>query len=121
MIMEKDNTENRSKIVLAIILIAVGIFWFIGQINMQFHIFAIFKPLWGIFSHIGRIVFSWPMILMLVGLILLAGNRSGGWVLIILGGIFLLPRIFMFPHFPFTIIFPLILILVGGAMIIKRI
>jgi hypothetical protein len=119
--MEKDNTENRSKTVLAVILIAAGIIWFIGQLNIQYHFEEFFRPFFFIFSQVGRVIFSWPMILILVGLVLIAGKRSGGWVLIIIGGVFLFPRIFMLPHFPFSIIFPLILILVGGAIIIKRI
>ncbi len=118
--MEKETTENRSKIVLAVILITLGVLWLLGQINQQYHLGELFQPFYHIFSRIGRVIFSWPMILILVGLVLIAGKRSGGWILIVVGSLFLLPRIFMFPHFSFSMIFPLILILAGGVLITKR-
>ncbi|HPT31615.1 MAG TPA: hypothetical protein PLW67_07220, partial [Prolixibacteraceae bacterium] len=118
--MENGKTENGSKITLAVILIVVGIIWLFGQLGIQLHLAEFFQPFGMIFGKIGHLVFSWPMILILIGLILLAGNRNGGWILIILGGIFLLPRIFLIPSFPVSIIFPLLLILAGGALIIRR-
>ena len=118
--MEKENSANSSKLTLAVILIVVGIIWLFGLLNIHLHLGELFRPLWAVFGKIGHLVFSWPMILILIGLILLAGNRSSGWILIILGGIFMLPRIFLIPHFPVSIIFPLALILVGGALIIRR-
>jgi hypothetical protein len=119
--MEKENADNRSKIVLAVILIVVGIVWLLGQLNIQFHLSEFFWPFWSVFGKIGHLIFSWPMILILVGLVLLAGRRSGGWVLIIVGGIFMLPKIFLIPAFPISIFFPVVLIVAGGAMIIRRI
>jgi len=119
--MESVKKDNQSKMVLAVILIAVGIIWFISMINIRFHLEEVFWPFFRLFGHIGKIIFSWPMILIMVGLVLVAGQRSGGWILVIAGGIFLLPRIVGIPHFPVSVIFPLILILAGGALIMKRI
>ena len=118
--MEREKSENSSKITLAVILIVVGIIWLFGQLNIHLHLGELFRPIQMVFGKIGHLVFSWPMIMILIGLILIAGNRSGGWILIILGGIFLLPRIFLIPPFPASIIFPLFLILAGGALIIRR-
>jgi hypothetical protein len=119
--MEKEMKDNSSKKTLAVILIAIGMLWLIGTLNIHFYLDEFFRPVWLAFSKIGRVIFSWPMILVLVGLILIAGKRSGGWILVILGGLFLLPRIFLFPAIPASVIFPLALILVGGMMIIRRI
>jgi hypothetical protein len=118
--MKRENSENGSKITLAVILIMAGLFWLFGLLNIRLHLGEIFRPVWMVFSKVGGLIFSWPVILILVGLVLIAGKRSSGWVLIVLGGIFLLPRIFLFPAFPVSIIFPLALILLGGSLIIRR-
>jgi hypothetical protein len=119
--MEKENTKNRSREVLAIVLIALGIFWLLGQLNVQFHLENLFRPFYQVFSHIGRVIFSWPLIFVLVGLVLIAGKRQVGWILIVLGGIFLIPKIFLIPDFSFSFIFPVILLFAGIAMLVKRI
>ncbi len=119
--MEKDKTENRSKVVLAVVLIVLGIFWLLSQLNVHFHLENLFRPFYQVFSHIGRVIFSWPMILVLVGLVLIAGKRQGGWILIVLGGIFLIPKIFLIPSFSFSLIFPVLLVFAGIAMLVRRI
>jgi 4-amino-4-deoxy-L-arabinose transferase-like glycosyltransferase len=119
--MEKEIRDSSSKKTFAVILIAIGSLWLIGMLNIHLYFGEFFRPVWMIFQGIGKVIFSWPMILVLVGLILISGKRSSGWILVILGGIFLLPRIFIFPHFPTAIILPLALILIGGMMIIRRI
>ena len=118
--MKKENSENGSKLTLAVILIVIGMFWLFGLLNIHFHLGEFFRPVWMVFSKVGGVIFSWPVILVLIGLVLIAGKRSGGWILIILGGIFLLPKIFLFPVFPVSIIFPLALILIGGSLILRR-
>jgi hypothetical protein len=119
--MKKENSENGSKTTLAVILIVIGMFWLLGALNIHFYLGEIFRPVWMVFSKVGVVIFSWPVIIILVGLVLIAGKRSGGWILIIIGGLFLLPKIFLFPAFPVSIIFPLALILFGGLLIIRRI
>jgi predicted membrane protein len=96
------------------------VLWLIGQLGLHLHVAEIFSPFQMLFGNMVHLIFSWPMILILIGLILVAGNRSGGWILVIIGGISLLPRIFLIPSFPVSIIFPLFLILAGGALIIRR-
>ncbi len=117
----KNTTEDRSKLLLAVLLIFFGLLWLLKILGVHLHMENLFHPLQLIFSRLGRVIFSWPMILVLVGLILLAGKRSGGWILIVLGGIFLLPRIFHIPGFSLSVIAPLILIIAGAALIIKRV
>jgi hypothetical protein len=120
-VMEKENVENRSKLVVAIVLIVLGMFWFLGQLNVHIHFENIFRPFFHIFSRMGHVIFSWPMILVLVGLLLVAGKRQGGWILVVLGGIFLLPKIFIIPGFTFSMIFPVVLILAGVVMLIRKV
>jgi hypothetical protein len=90
----ENKPENRdSKVVLAWVLIGVGIFWMLRKLGFYFELpdfyYQIFYPVKHAFQSLFGFIFSWPVILILVGLILLAGKRSGGMVLIVIGGIFL--------------------------------
>jgi hypothetical protein len=123
----ENKPENRnSKIVLAWVLIGIGIIWILRKIGIYFdlpHFYFqnIFFPFKNIFQGFFHFIFSWPMILIIVGLILMAGKRSAGVVLIVIGGIFMLPRIFFIPGLTFSMIFPVILVGLGIAMIVRRI
>jgi hypothetical protein len=115
------KTENNSNSVLAIILIAIGGFWLLRQIDF-FNISDLIAPIRLVFHGFGRFIFSWPIILIVIGLILLARkNSSVGIVLIVVGGLFMLPKIFIIPGLTATIILPLVLIGIGVALIAKLI
>ena len=122
---EKPHSDN-SRLILAFVLIGIGIFWFLRRLGVSIdlpHIYweNIFVPVRRIFHGWGHFIFSWPMILIIIGLVLMAGKRSSGVVLIILGGIFILPRIFLFPGLSVAFLFPALLIGIGVAMIINKI
>ncbi|HOI49011.1 MAG TPA: hypothetical protein PK167_06895 [Prolixibacteraceae bacterium] len=119
--MQNEKTEDRSRVVLAAILIVVGLLWLFRQLGVHFHFDELFAPFHWIYHKIGNVIFSWPMILVLVGLILLAGKRSGGVALIVVGGIFLIPRIFLLPGFSFSLIFPVLLVVAGIAMVANKV
>ncbi|NQU53120.1 MAG: hypothetical protein HQ522_11350 [Bacteroidetes bacterium] len=122
--MKSESKKDNSKIVLAFILIGVGIFWTLKKIGIHFE-FAqllwenVFYPMRHIFHSIGYFVFSWPMIMILIGGVLLAGKRSIGLVLVIVGGIFILPKIFFFPGLSISFALPLLLIGIGVAMVAR--
>jgi hypothetical protein len=78
-----------------------------------------FIPFKHLFMNWGNFLFSWQMVLIIVGLVLLAGKRSFGIVLIVLGGLFLAPKILFFPHITLSFILPAILIGAGIALIAK--
>jgi hypothetical protein len=124
--MENKPQNNNSKVVLAWVLIGIGIFWILRKIGLYFdipHFYFqnIFFPFKNIFHDFTHIIFSWQMVLIIVGLILMAGKRSAGIVLIILGGIFLLPKFLIVPGLTFSMFFPVLLIGLGIAMIVRRI
>ncbi|MCF6356788.1 MAG: hypothetical protein L3J54_03190 [Draconibacterium sp.] len=124
--MSNERHNNSSKIVLAYILIAVGVFWTLRQLGVyyefpQFILENIFYPLRRVFHHVAHFVFSWPMILIIIGGVLLAGKRSVGLVFIIVGGIFILPKIFFIPGISISLLLPVLLIGIGVAMIARRI
>lgn len=122
-----NESHHNSKNVLAIILIVLGGMWLLQELGVyinfpSFHFNELFFPFHSIFHNFWRLAFSWPVILIIVGLILMAGKRSrGGIILIILGGFFLLPRIFMLSGITAAVIFPVALIAVGIALIVRAI
>jgi len=123
--MDKEATQKaNSRIVLAFVLIAVGVLWMLKRLGIHFefpviHLNHLFMPIRHFFNGLGHFIFSWQVVLILVGLILMAGKRSAGIVLIIVGGIFLLPKILLFPPFNITYVLPVVLIGAGVVMIAR--
>lgn len=121
-----DNTKHKDKSgqTLAIMLIVIGAVWILGKIGISLSLHNIISDIAfsfrSIFHAVPSFIFSWPMLLILVGLILLAGNRNSGIVLIIIGGILLLPKIFLFPGITISLLIPAILVGVGVSMILKH-
>jgi len=69
-----------------------------------------------------HILFSWPMILIAIGMISLFGSesRTPAYILLIIGGIFLLPRIFEVSFDIMHLFWPAILIAIGVLILVKR-
>lgn len=122
--MEKVPQKQSSTETLAFVLIGIGLLWILKQMGV-FHHFpffnlgTIFRPIREVFHVVSHFIFSWPMILIVVGLILMAGKRSAGLVLLIIGAIFILPKIFFLSVSAVFIILPVILIGLGIALIAK--
>ena len=124
--MENKPQNNNSKVVLAWVLIGIGIIWILRKSGLYFdipHFYFqnIFFPFKNIFHDLTQFLFSWQMVLIIVGLILMAGKRSSGIVLIVIGGIFLLPKFLVVPGLAFSMLFPLLLVGLGVAMIVRKI
>jgi len=73
-------------------------------------------------DELKHILFSWPMILIAIGMISLFGSesRTPGYILLIIGGIFLLPRIFEVTFDVMHLFWPAILIAIGVLILVKR-
>jgi hypothetical protein len=120
---QKQQTDN-SRVIVAFVLIGIGMFWILRKVGIYFefppHILEqIFYPLRQITHRIGHFIFSWPMILIVIGAILMAGKRSVGLVLIIIGGIFLIPKMFFFPGLTISLAIPVLLIGIGIAVVAR--
>jgi len=77
----------------------------------------------GIMSYgVKHILFSWQMLLIVIGLISLfsSESRTPGYILLLIGGIFILPRIFEMPFNVMHLFWPLILIALGVILLMKR-
>lgn len=117
---KKDDT----RLILAVILIAAGAIGLLRQAdhfpfftNNLFHHFVM--PFRHMFSFLGNTFFSWQMILIVTGFVLLAGRRSAGWILIVAGGVFLLPELFHLSLWSFSFLIPALLIATGVILIVK--
>ncbi len=123
--METTKQKENSGQTLAIILIVIGAVWILGKIGVSLSLHSIISDIVfsfrNIFHAIPSFIFSWPMILIIVGLILMAGNRNSGIALIIIGGILLLPKMFLFPGITISLLIPAVLVGVGVSMILKRV
>ncbi len=122
--MEVEKQNNNSRVVLAVILIVIGSLWLLRKIGFyiefpDINFGQIFYPFRQVFHWIGQVVFSWPMILIIIGLILMAGKRSSGIVLIIVGGVFLIPKIFFMQGLTISFLLPVLLIGFGVAMVAR--
>ena len=121
---EKTHQKTSSKEVLALVLIGIGLVWILKQTGFFFkfpflNLHEIFSPIRSAFHGVGHFIFSWPVILIIIGVVLMAGKRSGGLVLLIIGGIFLLPKLFFISGAAIVFLFPIILIALGIALIAR--
>ncbi len=124
--MENKSENSNSRVVLAFVLIGIGSLWLLRKIGLHFELPQYFLqnflfPLKNMFHDLTHFIFSWQMILIIVGLILMAGKRSAGVVLIVIGGIFLLPKIFILPGLTFSMFFPVLLVGLGIALIVRKV
>lgn len=70
---------------------------------------------------IADMLLSWQMLLIVIGAFSLAGgNRTGGTVLIVIGGFFLIPELIDVPHELRRLYWPLILVAIGSSLIFKH-
>ena len=123
--MESKPQNNNSKVILAWVLIGIGIFWILRKIGLyfnfpDFYFQNVFFPFKDLFHDLSNFVFSWQMVLIMVGLILMAGRRSAGIVLIAVGGIFLLPELLILPGLTFSFFLPVLLVGLGVALITRK-
>ena len=123
-IMQPAIQQNNSRKILAIVLIVFGFVLILKESGMFYHFPYIhlneaFTPAREIFHNLGYVIFSWPAILIFVGLILMAGKRSAGVVLLIIGGVFLLPKLFFLSGAFLLLLLPMVLIAIGIAIVAR--
>ncbi len=104
--MEKSPLHGRA--IFGIILVLFGL-------AMMAKSFDLVPP------EVEHVLFSWPMLLVVLGVIfLITGNRNTtGIVLLLLGGVFLLPRFLDIPYSFHDIFWPVVFVVVGILILIK--
>lgn len=104
----RDSHETQNpKVWLGIVLVAIGGYFLLRNFDM----IPSFLPYW---------VFSWEMIFVVIGGSMLVTGRREGLVFLAIGTLFLLPDIFYLPHFHMRDWWPLILIIIGVSIFLRR-
>ncbi len=96
-------------------------FWF-GVLLVVVGVFLLLDNLYILPFYIPYYFFSWQMILIIIGLFLLLvkERREGGSILILIGSVFLAPEIFDVSIRRLFEFWPVILILVGVGILVRR-
>lgn len=116
--------SNQSDQTIAYVLIAVGIVWLMNQLGFgESFPFSLIRQAFHSSVHVlGEVfgfLFSWPVVLLVVGAILLAGRRKAGVVLIAVGLLFLIPRAFVVLGVVLNSFLPL-LVIGAGVLLLRR-
>ncbi len=98
----------QGRTILGIILVLIGIFLIARSLD-------VLPEAWA--DHL----FSWPMILVVLGVIFLSNRPSStsGWVLLIIGGVFLLQRFTLFSYSLREIFWPVVFIGIGLLILVR--
>ncbi|MGQ7868252.1 LiaI-LiaF-like domain-containing protein [Sunxiuqinia sp. sy24] len=101
-----DNKRNK-RFYLGVVLIAIGGFMILERLGLI--------P-WSIVD----LLISWQMLLVAIGIISwLGGNRTGGLILMAIGGFFLLPEFIEVPRQLRRLYWPMVLV-AGGVLVLLR-
>jgi len=104
--MERGNINKR--LYVGVILIAVGFILILEKLNL-------------IPESVSDLLISWQMLLVGIGILsLIGGNRTAGTILVLIGGIFMIPELFTVPDEFREIYKPLILVAIGVALILRH-
>jgi predicted membrane protein len=104
--MERRRSDKR--FYFGVILIIVGVILILERLNL-------------IPESVADLLISWQMLLIGIGVLsLIGGNRTAGTILIFVGGTFLIPELITVPHELRKIYFPLILVAIGVAILMRQ-
>ena len=104
--MEFEHRSNR-RFMFGIVLIVFGTLWMLEKLRI------LPEP-------VGDLVISWQSLLIVIGIIsLINGNETSGWILILVGGIFMVPHLFDIPWEIRKLTWPALLVGAGGVMLFR--
>ena len=104
--MERGNSNKR--FYFGIILIVIGIVMILEKLNL-------------ISESVSDLIISWQMLLVGFGVLsLIGGHRIGGTILIVVGTFFMIPELITVPHEIRRIYWPLILVAIGIALLLRQ-
>jgi predicted membrane protein len=100
-------TNNRA--VIGVVLVLAGLFLVIRNTG--------FFP-----EFIDHVIFSWPMLLVVIGLIMTLGasEKTGGIIVMAVGGFFMIPRLFEETFHMYDMFWPSIFIIIGVIFIVSK-
>ncbi len=104
--MEFEQGNNR-RFLFGLVLIVFGGLWILEKLNIL--------P-----ESVSDMIISWQSLLVLIGVIaLINGSETTGWVLILIGTIFMVPHFFEIPWELRRLTWPLLVVVVGVLMLVR--
>lgn len=104
--MELENRTNR-RFLFGIVLIVLGGLWILERLEILPDSFA------------GMII-SWQSLLIVIGVVsMINGNRTTGWVLILIGAFFMIPHMLEIPWELRRLTWPILLIALGVLLLLR--
>jgi len=105
--MERNEISNK-RVLFGLFLIVAGGFWILVKMNL-------------IPNVLTDILISWQMLLIGIGIFsFIAGNRTAGTILMLIGGFFLIDELVIIPYHLRQIGWPLLVIGIGVALLISH-
>lgn len=106
---EKGYHQTNNRVIIGAILVLAGLFLAIRNTG--------FFP-----DFIDNVIFSWPMLLITIGVILTLGSRdkTAGIIVMAVGGFFMIPLLFRETFHMYNMFWPSIFIIVGIIFIVTR-
>ncbi len=103
------NRLSNNKAVIGVILVLAGLFLVIRNTG--------FFP-----DFIDHVVFSWPMLLVVIGLVMTLGatEKTAGIIIMAVGGFFMIPLIFRESFHMYNMFWPSIFIIIGVIFIVTK-
>lgn len=105
-----DDHFSSNRVIIGVVLVLAGLFLVIRNT--------------GVFPNfIDDIIFSWPMLLVTIGLVITigsSGSKTSGIIVMAVGGFFLIPIIFRETFHVYNMFWPSIFIIVGVIFIFAR-
>ncbi|HLG31411.1 MAG TPA: LiaF domain-containing protein [Ignavibacteriaceae bacterium] len=107
--MQEQHSRIDKRILLGAVLIFLGGLFLLNSLDI-------------ISFRVSRVIFSWPFIMLVIGLFILANTNKKvlGGILSGLGALFLIPRIFPEVQYDGGIIIPIVLIILGTYIILNK-
>ena len=102
------NQSDTKKLALGLVVLTAGILFLFNRLDLIPH-------------EVAEHLFSWQVLLIAISVVMIAGNKNNlaGWVVMAVGGFFLLTDIFIFPATFRDVFWPLLIIAIGLVILIK--
>ncbi len=105
--MESHCSKGNRRLLFGVVLIAIGGLWILEQLH-------IIPP------NLRDVLISWQMLLVVIGIFsLFSGNETSGWVLILIGGFFMIPHVIEVPWELRRLTWPILLVALGALMLVR--
>jgi len=105
----ESNTPTSNRVIIGVILVLAGLFLAIRNTG--------FFP-----DFIDHVIFSWPMLLVTIGLVMTLGasEKTAGIIVMAVGGFFMIPLVFRETFHMYNMFWPSIFIIIGVIFIVTR-